>query len=376
MRIKADLLCQDTIGTRTNFNLPFEGVGLSFLVKSHHDRCSSQFFNQTGMLDKFLLSLFQRYGIYDRFTLQTLQPGFYHLPLRRINHHRNTCNIGFGHHQIQKNSHFFLGIQQPIIHININNQCTVFYLLTCNAQCLFVFLFVYQTKKLTRTRHIATFAHIDKINFGCLFKQLQSRKPHPLRLTCRNVRACLLHQWNIFGNIFFSRATTSADNIHQTLVYVFLHFRSHISGSLVILPQAIRESCIGIRTDIIRSTRSQPFQKRFQLFGSERAIQADRKNRSMLNRRKKGIQSLTGKRAAGNIRYRHREHQRHFSSHHLHCRLSRKNSSLGIQCIKYSLYQESIHSPFQQCFHLLPVGTDQLIISKCTHCRIIHIGTH
>ena len=263
IRIKADLLRQDTIGTRTNFNLPFKRISLSLFVESHHHRCSSQLLNQTGMFYKFLLSLFQWYGIDDRLTLQTLQSGFYHLPLRRINHHRNTCNIGFRHHQIQENSHLFLGIQQPVVHIDINDQSTVFHLLACDAQCLFVFLFVYQTKELTGTGHVAAFAYIDKIDFGCLLKQLQPREPHPFGFTDRNVRTCLLHQWDISGNIFFSRTAASADNIHQSLIYVFLHFRSHIPGSLVILPQTVGKSCIGIRTDIIRSTRSQPFQKRF-----------------------------------------------------------------------------------------------------------------
>jgi len=50
--------------------------------------------------------------------------------------------------KIQKSSHLSPGIQQTIIHINVNNQSSVFYLLTSYGKGFVIFLFINQTKKL------------------------------------------------------------------------------------------------------------------------------------------------------------------------------------------------------------------------------------
>ena len=141
------------------------------------------------MFQEFLLTFFQRDRVYHRFALKTFQTGFNNFPFRRVYHHRNTGYLRFGSYQIEESSHFLTSIQQTVIHIHIDNQRTVFHLLTGNGKRFVILLLINQTQKFTRTGHITTFADIHKIYLGLYFQKFKPGKPKTLRFPNRHMWA-------------------------------------------------------------------------------------------------------------------------------------------------------------------------------------------
>ena len=117
------------------------------------------------MMNETLLAFFQRNRIHDTFPLHHFQTRLNDFPFRAVNHNRHTRNIWFGRNQIQEFCHSIFAIQHPFVHIHIDNLSAPFYLLARNIQRLIVFLFLYQSKKFSRTRHIGSFPHIHKYAF-------------------------------------------------------------------------------------------------------------------------------------------------------------------------------------------------------------------
>ena len=187
---------------------------------------------------------------------------------------------------------------------------------------------------------------------------------------------CTGNQRGVLGNVGICRSATATDNIHQALMDILFYFMRHIGRSLVVCTQTVGQSGIGISADVIRCTGSKLLQERFQLTGAKGAVQADREYIGMLHRSEKGFQSLPRQRTPSNIGNGHREHQGYMNSYSFHRLPYGKNSSLGIQRIKNSFYQQSIHTPFEQRFHLLTVGIGKFIVAQGTKGRIVHIGTH
>ena len=308
--------------------------------------------------------------------MQTFQSGNDYLPFRGVNHHRNTGNLRLRSNQIEESSHFSLCIQQAVVHIYIHHLRPVFYLLTGNAEGFIVFLFINQTQELAGTGHIAAFSHIDKVLLRSHFQQFQAGKPKTFGFRSRNMGSSTGYQGRIFGDVCIGRTTATANDVYQPFLNILFHFMRHIGRRLVILSQAVGQPRIGICTDIIRSTGSKLFQERFQLAGAKRAVQAYRKDIGMLNRGKKSLQSLSRQSTSSCIGYGNGQHNRNLNACSLHRLFRSKDSCFGIQCIEYGFYQQSIHSTFQQSFHLFPIGIGKFIVSQRTHSRIIHIGTH
>ena len=49
---------------------------------------------------------------------------------------------------------------------------------------------------------------------------------------------------------------------------------------------------------------------------------------------------------------------------------------LGIERVEYGFDEQCVHAALQQCFHLLAIGTDQIVKSKGAQRGVVYIGTH
>ena len=148
MRIEAHLFCKQTIGSLAHFYLAGISIGLPLLVECHHHHGGTEATDAAGMMQKHLLAFFQRNGIDDTLALQTLQSGLDHIPFRRVDHDRNAGNFRLRSQQIQESDHLLTGIEQSVVHIDIEHQSTVFHLFAGDAQSLFIFLFVDESQEL------------------------------------------------------------------------------------------------------------------------------------------------------------------------------------------------------------------------------------
>ena len=124
---------KNAIGPLTNTYFTRYRIRLAIFVEGHnHDgsAITAYFF---CLSQKIIFPFFQGDGINDAFSLNTLQTRFDDLKFRGIDHKRQFGNIGFGSHQIQKVNHDSFGVQQALIHINIQDLCPTIHLLLSNG---------------------------------------------------------------------------------------------------------------------------------------------------------------------------------------------------------------------------------------------------
>ena len=245
-RIEAHLIHQQTVGTFTDFYLAFKRGGLSLLVKCHHDGCSTQAFDFTGFLEELLFALLQRDAVDNALALHTFQTCCDNLPIAGINHHWHLRDIRIAHQEIQEGHHLMLGVQESIIHIDVEHQSPILHLLSSDGKGLFIILFVDETQEFPRTCHITAFTHIHKATFRCEFQQFQTAQPHVLGLFNRYVWFLPLYKGRIQFDEFLSRSTATTQDVDQSLVHILLHLFRHHVGRLVVESQGIGQSCIRV----------------------------------------------------------------------------------------------------------------------------------
>ena len=128
-RRKAHLFDQHLVGARADLDLAREGVGLPLFIKGHDHDGGAIAADNARLLDEFRLALLERNGIHHGLALNAFETSFDHVELGGIDHDRRARNIRFGGHQMQEIDHGALGIQQALVHVDVDDLRAVDHLL-------------------------------------------------------------------------------------------------------------------------------------------------------------------------------------------------------------------------------------------------------
>ena len=161
-RIHAQFIHQKMISTLCYLDTALESGCLTYLIKTHHNDCCTIAQHIAGMRKEHFLALLQTDGIDNTLALAALQASHDDIPFGRVDHHRNLRNVWFGCNHIQEINHLGFRIEQTIVHIHVNDSCSISHLLSGNTDGFFIILFVNQTQELPATSHVTAFTHIDK----------------------------------------------------------------------------------------------------------------------------------------------------------------------------------------------------------------------
>ena len=116
------LLDQDVVGALRRSRLALERVGLALLVERHHDDRRAIAAHDAGALaQERLLALLHRDRVDDRLALDALQPGLDHRELRRVDHDRHARDVGLGGDQVEERRHRDLGVEQALVHVDVDD---------------------------------------------------------------------------------------------------------------------------------------------------------------------------------------------------------------------------------------------------------------
>ena len=118
-RVESCLFCQQAVGSLADSAFAVEIDSLSLLVESHHHDSRAVGADYPCMTEKLLLAVFQRNGVHYGLASDVLQSRFYHPEIRGIYHPGNGGADRIRAHRPQKLNHYFLGIKQSIVGIDI-----------------------------------------------------------------------------------------------------------------------------------------------------------------------------------------------------------------------------------------------------------------
>ena len=112
---------QDVVGALADRGLALERVGLALLVERHHHDGGAVAAHDLGVLDERRLALLHRDRVHHRLALHAFQAGLDHRELRGVDHHRHARDVGLGGDQVEEGHHRLLGIEQALVHVDVDD---------------------------------------------------------------------------------------------------------------------------------------------------------------------------------------------------------------------------------------------------------------
>ena len=234
LRRKARLLRQEAVGTRAHLDATLAGIRLPLFVEGHHYHGGTVAAQGAGVQEEFLLAFLQRYGVDYTLSLHTLQPRLDDPPIGRIEHHGDTGDIRLGGDEVEEIDHLRAGIQEAVVHVDVDDLRPIFHLLAGDTEGFVVFLLVDEAEELARTGHVAALAYVDKIILRFHLQHIQSGQTQVGRLPHRHVQLGILHQVCESGDVFIGGAAASAKDIYQSFFHKRTHFPLHVVGCLIV----------------------------------------------------------------------------------------------------------------------------------------------
>ncbi len=382
-RVHAYLVHKDAVGTLRYFYAALVGSGLSYLVEAHHHTGGSVTHDVSGMGDKHLLAFLQGNRVDNTLALHTFQAGKDDLPFRGVDHDRHLGNLWFCRYHVEKMSHLCLGIQQSVIHIDIDHRGSVRHLLACYTQRFLIILFINQTKELPATSYVTAFSNVNKAT--CVNRQLyavvhlqevQSRQPHTGRFPHPLMWFLSLRHYVITGDEIGSRSATSADDVDDALVDELGDFRSHTLCRLVILTHLIGQSCVGMGTNIIRCHLRQVLNEGFHLRSAEGAVHAHGEDGVRRETCQKCVHCLSAERSARQVTYGETDHNGQFHAVLRHGGERCVYHCLAVERIKDGFDEDYVNAPLDESVHLLAHIGKKFIVGDFPDSRVADIGAH
>ena len=170
---KADFLRQQFVRALTDPHFLFAGGRLPGFVERHHDHGGSVATDKFRAAQKLGLAFLQADTVDDAFTVNALQTCFKDFPIRAVDHDRHTNVIIV--QQPQEFLHAARPVQQPFVHIDVNDLRAAFDLIARNADGFVKLVFANQPQEFARTRDVCAFADVHKIRFRTQGQIIESR---------------------------------------------------------------------------------------------------------------------------------------------------------------------------------------------------------
>ncbi len=162
---KAEAADQDVVGALADRGLALDRVGLALLVERHHHHGRAVPANDLRLAQEFRLALLERDRVHHRLALDAFQARLDHAELRGIDHDRHAGDVRLGRDEMQEGRHRRFGIEQPLVHVDVDDLRAVLDLLARDRERGGVIVRLDQLAELGRAGDIGALADIDERDF-------------------------------------------------------------------------------------------------------------------------------------------------------------------------------------------------------------------
>ena len=369
---EAGLIHQQVVAALGHCDALFDALRLPLLVEGHDNHGCAQAPDFAGLLDELRLAVLEADGIGHALALHALQPGDQHLETRRVDHHRNPRNIGFRGQQVQEAAHRGLGVQQPLVHVHVQQVGAGLRLLARDAHGGRVVVRLDEPAEDRRTGHVGALAHMHEAGAFVDIQRLQSGQAGDARRLGRRARIEALQRLAHDSDVLRRGAATAAGQIQQPLLSHCFERCRHFSGRLGVFAKFVGKP--GIRVNAygqFGDPRQFP-DVRMQLRCAQCAVQADGGDRRMAQGVVEGLHGLARQRAAGGVGDRAGHDYRQRASQAVAHPRDGVERRLGVERVEDGFYQQQVGAAFQQCMRGDLVGGRQLIKVNCAKAGVLH----
>ena len=116
------------------------------------------------------------------------------------------------------------GIEQSVVHIDVEDHSASFYLMAGNRECLVVVLLIDESQELATSCHIASLAYIDESDFGSENQRFETGEAKKSVQSFLSIRKSMINptilsnQMGDGPNMVGCCPTTASNDVYQTFV--------------------------------------------------------------------------------------------------------------------------------------------------------------
>ena len=156
-----------------------------------------------GVVDERVLALLERDRVHHRLALHAFEAGLDHREFRGIDHHRHARDVGLGRDQIEERRHRLLGIEQALVHVDVDDLRAVLDLIARDGERGGVVAGGDELAKARRAGDVGALADIDERDFRRQRERFEAGQPQPRRharesaaASCPRRRAAMARMWS------------------------------------------------------------------------------------------------------------------------------------------------------------------------------------
>ncbi len=284
LRREADTVHQDVVGARADRTLALERIRLALFVERHDDDRGTVPAHDLGMFKKCRLALLERDRVHHRLALDTFQPGLDHREFRAVDHHRHARDVGLGRDQVEEGNHGLFGIEQALVHVDVDDLRAVLDLVARDRERGGVVAGGDKFPELRRTGDIGALADIDEWDFGREREGFEAGETKQRRHFGDLARRLAGDRLGNRRDMLRRGAAAAADHIDEARVGEFRQQRCHVFGRLVVAAELVRQPGVRIGADQRVGDAPDLGDMRAHLFGAERTVEPNRKRRGVADR--------------------------------------------------------------------------------------------
>ncbi len=358
---EAHLSDQNVVGALGDRALALQRVGLALLVEGHDHHGGAVAAHDLGMFDERRLALLHRDRIHHRLALQALEPRLDHREFRRVDHHRHARDVGLGRDQVEEGRHRLLGIEQALVHVDVDDLRAVLHLVAGDGQRRCVVARGDELAELGRAGDVGALAHVDERDFRREREGLetgQAQQPRHLRNLPRRLA---LHRAHDGVDVLGRGATAAADHVDQAGIREFAEQRGHELRALVVAAELVGQTGIGIGADEGIGDARDLGDMGAHFSRPQRAVQSDRERRGVAHRAPERRRRLAGEQPPRAIGDGAGDHHRHAHAAHLGDVGDGRDRRLGIERVENRFDQQQVGAALEQPFDLLGISGAQFV---------------
>ncbi len=242
LRREPDLAYEQVVGAPADLDPPLDGRGLPFLVEGHHDDTRAVAPHQPGLAEEVRLTLLERDRVDDPLSLQALQPGLEHRPLRAVDHDRQARHLGLGRDDVQEGAHRLFTLEQVGVHVDVEQVRAAPHLLERDVDRTAEVTGLDEPPEAGRAGEVRAFSDQDETGVRPDLEGLEAAEARQRRAGRRPPRRSPADRVDDRLGVLGRRAAAGAGDVQQPVLGKLAQQRRRDLGRLVIAAEGIRKA--------------------------------------------------------------------------------------------------------------------------------------
>ncbi len=290
-----------------------------------------------------------------------------------IDHHRHARDVGLGGDQVEERHHRLLGIEQALVHVDVDDLRAVLDLVARDLERGAVVAIGDELAEARRAGDVGALADVHERDRVGEREGFEAGEPQPPLDLGDLPRRLALHRLRDGVDVRGRGAAAAADDVDEAGGGELLDQPRHEFRAFVVAAEFVGQAGVRIGADQRVGDARELRDVRAHLLGAERAVQSDRERRRVAHRVPERFRRLPGEQPPGAVGDGAGDHHRQRAARRLERFGDGVDRGLGVERVEDRLDQQDVGAALDQAARLLAIGDAQLVEGDGAEARIADV---